>query len=201
MRFLKNKVLKSIIQTFEEDPEDIEQSVSRELPGRAVLRTKKKITKSVENDKKKRQRVPGKAATPEKARSTKNIVKNYGKAICGFAASNLALPYLEPLIGEQNVKYSDFVQYANKKKDTIDSIETFKSIFMATDRDCERIKKYKWIFQKLAEVFIKYFSVNWIFTGKITYKIAHLKFRFKILRRIQNPERFIYLKSRKTSKK
>jgi len=194
MRFLKNKVLKSIIQTFEEDPEDIEQSVSRELPGRAVLRTKKKITKSVENDKKKRQRVPGKAATPEKARSTKNIVKNYGKAICGFAASNLALPYLEPLIGEQNVKYSDFVQYANKKKDTIDSIENFKLVFLETDKDTQKEKFYKRLLKKMGEVFIKYFSVNWIFSGKMTYKEAHLKYRFKMLRRVLNPERFTFLK-------
>jgi len=55
------------------------------------------------------------------------------------------------------------------------------------------ITKFKRLFQVISEIFIKYFSVNWIFDSKVQYKQAHLKFRFKILRRIQNPELFTYL--------
>jgi hypothetical protein len=65
---------------------------------------------------------------------------------------------------------------------------------MKAKSDTEKEMEFKNILKKLGEIFIKNFSVNWIFSGKMTYKEAHLKFRFKMLRRIRNPELFTYLK-------
>jgi len=47
----------------------------------------------------------------EPSRAIKNIVKNFGRAICNFAASGLARPYLNDLIKKEEVDIRDFIQY------------------------------------------------------------------------------------------
>jgi hypothetical protein len=61
-------------------------------------------------------------------------------------------------------------------------------------RDNEKVKSFKKAFQELTEIFVKYFSVNWILNSKLQYKIEYLKCRYKILRRIKNPHLFAYFK-------
>jgi len=56
--------------------------------------------------------------------------------------------------------------------------------------DEEEIRNIKCLFKEMAEIFIKYFSVNWIFSGRLQYKKEHLKYRFNLLRRLRNPELF-----------
>ncbi len=80
------------------------------------------------------------------------------------------------------------------KKDSISGIDSLRAYLMESPKDSEEMKKFKIIFTYLSEVFIKYFSVNWIFNSKIKYKEAHLKFRNKMLRRIRDPQHFTYLK-------
>ena len=55
-------------------------------------------------------------------------------------------------------------------------------------------QELKKVFSLIGEVFIKDVSVNWIFAARIKYKKAYLKFRFKVLRRIKNPEFLTYLR-------
>jgi hypothetical protein len=65
---------------------------------------------------------------------------------------------------------------------------------MMDDEDDEYTRSYKRVFQGISKVFIKFFSVNWIFDGKLKYKNEHIKFRNRMLRRIEKPEMFTYLK-------
>jgi len=65
------------------------------------------------------------------------------------------------------------------------------------DEDSDDIKKAKIIFKELSEIFLKYFAVNWIFSGKSSNKISLLKSRFEMLRRVQNPMQFVNVKKRK----
>ncbi len=148
---------------------------------------------------KKRNRALGAPVTSEKDRATKNIVKNYGKAICSFACSELATPYLSPMLKEQGVQLKKFIEFIMKAKDGIESILSFRNYLLVTEEDSEDTAKFKKVFSQISEVFIKYFSVNWIFSGRLTYKESHLKFRFKLLRRIKNPEAFITLKFKHTN--
>ena len=131
--------------------------------------------------------------TPEKTRETKNIVKNFGKAICNFAVSKIALPYLENIIQEEGVKLESFIAYVNQSKGDICGLYKFRALLIPQKEDSEEIAAFKRVFKRIGEVFIKYFSVNWIFHGRVQYKEAHLKFRYKMLRRIQKPELFTYL--------
>jgi len=125
---------------------------------------------------------------------TKNIIINYGNAIATFAASKLALPYLEKYINSQTITQNGFTAFIIQAKARITGLEGFKSLLVTKDTDSEEIVLYKKIFQELCEIFIKYFSVNWIIHGRVSNKIVYLKYRFDIMRRIQNPEQFTYLK-------
>jgi len=130
--------------------------------------------------------------------SSKNIIKNYGKALCSFAASDLALPYIERIIEKRNfqfIKAKKFMEYINERKSQVNNIESIRALLIQKEKEDLNTKAYKQIFQDISVVFLKYFSVNWIYSGKIIQKKAHLNFRFKMLRRIQNPQHFTYLKT------
>lgn len=126
---------------------------------------------------------------------TKNIVKNYGKAIASFATSDLAVPYLEPMCIAEKVGVSAFVDYVVNRKEFLDNIENLRNSLVKASNDSSSEESYKKIFRKIAEVFLKYFSVNWIFSGRVIYKLEHLYFRGKMLRRIKRAESLSYSKS------
>jgi len=146
-----------------------------------------------------RRRLRSLSIISEDIRSTKNISKNFGRAICNFATSTISVPYLEPFLTQEKVRPESFENYTNDIKDKIDGLYSFRSVLMPAEDDSQEVLGSKKVFQMIAEVFIKYFSVNWIYHGKIVHKRAHLHFRFKMLRRIQSPELFTYV--RKSSKK
>lgn len=131
--------------------------------------------------------------------NSKNIVKNYGKALCAFSASDIAIPYLESIVakrGYQNlIEIPGFVGFIKGQKESVNSIESLRRLLVGNKNDAEEVLAYKIIFKELSTIFLKYFAVNWIFGGKLTHKNAHLKYRFKMLRRIQDPENFTYLKT------
>ncbi len=142
----------------------------------------------------KRRKGSGSAITPEKIRCAKNIVKNYGKAIATFACSNLAEPYLKEHLQEEGISLNDFITYATAAKKSIENIDSFRNVLLIKDEDSDTEVACKKIFQHVGEVFIKSFSANWIYNTKIVHKLTYLKYRFKMLRRLRNPQFFTYLK-------
>jgi len=141
----------------------------------------------------KRQRKLGIVKTPLVSRGTKNIPKNYANRIASFAISELAVPYLSERYGPY-VSIAHFQEYIAERKAALTSITNFRELLQPDENDNDLQKLYKEMFQYVSIVFIKYFSVNWIFNSKLSYKEEHLKYRFKMLRRVKNPELFTYLK-------
>lgn len=131
----------------------------------------------------------------EETKQTKNIVKNYGNAMIGFVISPISLPYLERFAAEQRITVNEVHKYYSKRKGTISGIKTLRHMLDIKADDSEQERRLKTVFRLLSIVFVKYYSVNWIFSGKLKHKLAHLKFRFSILRRVQNPSTFTYLKN------
>ena len=130
---------------------------------------------------------------------TKNITINYGKAIISFATSPLALPYLKPFLQKFGITLGDFISFIGPSKSGIGSIGSFRNLLLVFQDDSDQIVSCKKVFQLISEVFLKYFSVNWIIHGKVVHKMTYLKYRAKMLRRVQNPEHFTYI--RQTSNK
>jgi hypothetical protein len=198
MRFLKKKIAKANDVRIEaiKAAHKLQKSASSDHTSSSPI-----SSQSSPNSNKKRTRVQGYFFTSEASRATKNIVKNYGKAICKFIASPLATPYLDAFLETENVSFRGFISFVNNSKTNIDGLYNFRSVILIDEKDDQETAAYKRIFTELSEVFIKYFSVNWIFHSKVFHKEAHLKFRFKMLRRIRNPELFTYLKNSKDASK
>jgi len=155
------------------------------------------IKQVLNEEKPKRRSRASNTKTTSTSKATKNIVKNFGKAICSFASSDLAVPYLNGLVEKEGIKVQTFISYVLDMKNKIDGLFHFRSLLLLEVNDNEKTIKCKRVFKAISEIFIKYFSVNWIFHSRVFHKSAHLQFRYKMLRRIQCPELFTYLKSSK----
>ena len=183
MRFLKKKI--ALARSFHAD--------KAEGP-------KKTTTISEENDIQQQsihpQSSPKIGSSSESYRATKNIVKNYGRAISAFALSKLAAPYLDKVLENEGLTIQQFTRYITQIRGKIDGLTHFRSTILIAQDDNSDIAANKRAFIAISEVFIKYFSVNWIYNSRVFHKEAHLKFRFKMLRRIQRPELFTYLRGK-----
>jgi hypothetical protein len=125
--------------------------------------------------------------------SCKNIMKNYCRALTNFALSRIALHYLIPMLELHQIKLEDFQEFIEERKEKVNCIKNLREMLLIEDDDCDHTALLKNIFKEISIVFLKNFSVNWIFNSKICDKRVHLKYRFKILRRVQHPIYFTYL--------
>jgi len=210
MRFLKNKIRKA-----KEALERSHSSSSFSKKARAVKHAENNISVKLEVESTiststacslvnltpqvipKRKRSLGsseKKDKPDGCKSTKNIVINYGKAIAGFACSEIALPYLNKIIVEEGVTLQGFLTFATHAKEAIGGIASFRSLLVINEGDSEELSGFKRSLKKIAVVFIKFFSVNWIFHGRVIHKSEYLKYRFRMLRRVQDAENFTYIR-------
>lgn len=196
MRLLKRKIGRTLQAPIKRDAEPKPES-DEEFESKEEIKIIKKKIEKKQKPRKKRKRIGGSGTPSEKTKATKHIVKNYGKAMVSFAISDLSRSYLDPMLQEESITVDEFNEYVGKKKDSIEGIESLRNMLVVTPEDSPKEASLKKVFQKIATVFIKYFSVNWIYSGKLKYRQVHLKYRFKMLRRVKNPNLFTYLMSGK----
>lgn len=199
MSILKNKVahrlkLQKAMFPELEPVKSFEEEIAIDDSSRTETTSTPEPSTSEKSGKTKRRKIPGGHITPEKIRCAKNIAKNYGRAISNFACSKIAEPYLLPILQAENVQMKEFTDYMKATKLSINGIDSFRAMLLRKDGESEQVAAYKRVFQQIGKVFVNYFSVNWIFDSKIVHKVTYLKFRFKILRRLKNPESFTYMK-------
>ena len=190
MRFLKKKVLKA--QEKSAEMEDSSDSETHGILSKKIFKNDKTITTS--NLSKENLPKTHITKTSYEALCIKNLAKNYGRAICNFILSSLCDPYLLPEVEKKQVNLKNFKNYIKDKKNTLDGVEDFRELLLIKGNETPAVQNYKALFQLLGIIFVKYFSVNWIFSGKLSYKQVYLNYRFKILRRIKNPELFTYIR-------
>jgi len=129
-----------------------------------------------------------------------NIIKNYGRAMTNFALSPLAAPYLKTILPKFGSNPITFQGFLKEKKRSVNCIKKLREILpIETSKSAPNFTE-KLVFQELCVIFLKNFSVNWLFSSKIDNKATHLNYRFKILRRIKDPDHFTYLKDFKFEK-
>lgn len=207
MRFLKNKILRAQEALKRQTAKSAEMTL---INNEVTIKIEETSLPDTDCSKKSRpqntirhhQPRPRRSPTDRNARSElsiprsdiclKNTAINYGKAIASFAISPLALPYLHPLLSKEGiVTLSQFQQFALHAKGRIGGFCSLRSALLTEEGDNEKTSACKRIFQAIGEVFIKYFSVNWILTGRLTNKMVYMKLRANMLRKIQNPESII----------
>ena len=122
-------------------------------------------------------------------------MKNYARAMINFALSPLAEPYKERLPQSDLLSWEAFRKILSEQKKKVNCIKNLRDLLLVEDQDREEMKMFKRIFQELCRIFIKFFSVNWIYNGKLADKFKYVQYRGKILRRVQDPRHFTYLES------
>ncbi len=138
----------------------------------------------------------GKSSPSQYKRSKgNNIMKNYCQAMISFALSPLADFYLLRENESRELGLEHFRQMLSAQKTKINCIKSLREVLLVEKSDSKEIQAFKKLFQVACKIFIKYFSVNWIYNGKLTDRVRYLEYRGKILRRIQDPEHFTFLKS------
>lgn len=151
-----------------------------------------KDTKAKKDKKDKKKKV---RQSKEAMKETKNVVKNYGKAMAAFALTELALPKLKNSLAVYGATYEEFKSYIINKKESIDSISSLREAIVGNpEYDTPLDMKLKAVFRDICEVFIQDFALNWIFSCRSQYKSALISYRFKLLRRVRDPVAFTYLK-------
>jgi len=125
-----------------------------------------------------------------------NVMKNYARAMVNFGLSPLAEPYIERY-NERSEKMESgrFRDILLGEKKNVNCIKSLRDLLLIMENDNEEMGVFKRLFQELCKIFMKFFSVNWIYNSKIMDKLKYLKYRGKITRRIQNPLKFTYLES------
>lgn len=204
MRILKNKVARAI-QTVQA-PQDINIKVETSTSQEAdkvyikqepnIVVKSEPITPAKKDSKAKPEPYTQRQKGPKKEiQSNKNIVKNYARAMINFALSNMARAQLNKILQKECVDLQSFKKFVQAQKEDINSIKKLRELLLITEEDSEKTAALKRAFARISEVFVKFYSVNWIFNSKVSDKLIHLRYRFKILRRIRNPEHFTYLEN------
>jgi len=194
MRFLKQKIQRSAelkkLAHYKSDPDFQlkELSISSPSTPSPSPHLKKEYTKSPCSDHERR-RGP-----------CENIIKNYSRAMTNFAMSPLAMPYLSKILPDSGSNSTTFKNFIKKKKRSVNCIKKLRDILPTEANKNASNYAEKKAFQALCIVFIKFFAVNWLFNSKVDNKETHLAYRFKILRRVKDPNRFTYLKDFKFEK-
>ena len=180
MRFLKKKIALALqfAQSQQASQGDLKTSVSL-----ATMQTTPEMEVLPQDSP--QQDCPRKRKTS----SGNNIMKNYARALVNFALSPLVRPYMM----NEDISYEKFKQALKAKRKNVNCIKGLRSLLLQERRDSRETRAFKIMFQKSCEVFLKYYSVNWIFHSKVDDKLKHLSYRGKILRRVRNPEYFTYL--------
>ena len=124
-----------------------------------------------------------------------NVMKNYARAMVRFALSPLADPYLEKMQAKYGILPGSFKKTLLSYKSQVNCIKGLRQILLINSEDSQELKTFKLVFQEMCIIFMKFFSVNWIFSGKMNEKQKYLQYRGKMLRRVQQPEHFTYLES------
>ena len=189
MRFLKNKIQRSA----EARRLHLEKQETEPYPQESLLKNPQEAS-PVEHIIKQDRKSPCKSENSSRKIPCENIIKNYGRAMANFALSLLARPYLKTILPKCGSNLTTFQAFMKKKKRSANCIKKLREMLPSEANRGAPNYAEKLVFQELCVIFMKIFSVNWLFNSKIDNKLAHLSYRFKILRRIKDPDHFTYLK-------
>lgn len=120
---------------------------------------------------------------------TKNIPKNYGKAILTFIQKSSKTKSFINQSG-LGVTFSEFMMQVRRIKKKVNSIESLRKMWGSDNLDhkikkCIRILSYK---------FMRKHCLQYIFHSKVKNYGVHIKYRQKLIEGIENPAAFNHIK-------
>ncbi|CAD8082191.1 unnamed protein product [Paramecium sonneborni] len=123
-----------------------------------------------------------------KVNDTKNITKNFSKAIISYITQNkdIGLKLLDAR------EFEDFLQILKEKKNKMTNIQQLRELWI--DSDEEKLKQFNKTFRIFSQYFLRQQSVAYIYNSRIMNTGWHLKYRYNLLRALREPQNFKYIK-------
>ncbi|CAD8080692.1 unnamed protein product [Paramecium primaurelia] len=130
-----------------------------------------------------------KGVSSQEQKDTKNIPKNYCKAIITFASKHKALCH--QILGDQ-LKVVKFLERITVYKKKLMNIRIFSALLSQSEDPDE--EEFNQTFRILSRIFVKKYAINYIFNSKIVQHNWHLRYRQQIYKGIKNPKNFSHIK-------
>ncbi|CAD8088591.1 unnamed protein product [Paramecium primaurelia] len=123
-----------------------------------------------------------------KVNYTKNITKNFSKAIISYITQNkdIGLKLLD------TQEFEDFMQILKEKKNKMTNIQQLRELWV--DCEDEKLKQFNQTFRIFSQYFLRQQSVAYIYNSRIMNTGWHLKYRYNLLRALREPQNFKYIK-------
>lgn len=118
---------------------------------------------------------------------TKNIPKNFGKAIITFVEQKDQV--VKRFLAYENVMYDDFFAALKAKKRGINSIADLRNLWL--DENFEYARQMRMI----SIYFLKRASLTYVFSSRISNHEGHIKYRNRLIEVLRVPEDFTSIKT------
>ena len=115
---------------------------------------------------------------------TKNIPKNYGKAIISFMEKYKDV--VERVCDDLNVPFEDFFGDMLEYKKTINTISDLRKLWTEY--------KYSKCMRILSSLFLRRYSLSYIFNSRICNFRSHIKYRHRLTEAVCSPHSFRHIK-------
>ncbi|CAK79367.1 unnamed protein product (macronuclear) [Paramecium tetraurelia] len=122
----------------------------------------------------------------KKINDTKNITKNFSKAIISYIMNNPDL--LKQFFSSK--QYEDFLVLLKNKKNQMTNIKQLRDLWI----DGGKSSEFNKVFRIISQYFLKNQSVAYVYNSRISNTIWHLKYRQNLLRALKEPENFRFIK-------
>lgn len=155
-------------------------------------KTIKKVPRQPCSTKYSKAKLPPRSSLTIIKKSLKNALKDYGRAICAFILSDSSKAYL-PKDSEKDFNLPEFREFIEKSRIQLTGVKGYKKVLLGKRKNSPRTFLYKKLFKKMALIFIKFYALGWIYSGKVKYKIEYVNIRHKLIAMISNPEMFTNL--------
>ncbi|CAD8071826.1 unnamed protein product [Paramecium primaurelia] len=121
-----------------------------------------------------------------KVNDTKNITKNFSKAIISYILNNeeLILQFMK------KDKYDNFIQLLKTKKNQMTNIKQLRDLWVDGGKNPEFNK----VFRIISQYFLKNQSIAYVYNSRISNTAWHLKYRQNLLRALKEPQNFKFIK-------
>ncbi|CAK86735.1 unnamed protein product (macronuclear) [Paramecium tetraurelia] len=121
-----------------------------------------------------------------KVNDTKNITKNFSKAIISYILNNeeLILGFMK------KDQYDSFVQLLKTKKNQMTNIKQLRDLWV----DGGKNPDFNRVFRIISQYFLKNQSVAYVYNSRISNTAWHLKYRQNLLRALKEPDNFKFIK-------
>lgn len=95
------------------------------------------------------------------------IIKDFICALIEFSLSKLSKPYIEVILQTKEISAQGFREFIQSRKNNMNRVSDLKDMLQVSEADNNSQIISKRVFQELSVIFIKCFSVSWIFVARL----------------------------------